>query len=457
MNNNCFKSIAASILLLPLIVFFVSCSGDDYLNAIPGNSTALVSIDAGKYVQESGNASVPAAITGLLGIDDLQDCGLDISSRIYLFETSDGNIGLAAKVESDGDLAKWLSGQAGKGRCTALTEADGYRFTVFKDSWVAGFSSETLVILGPVLPSAQAVVRRQIVQYLSQDEEDGIMSSPMKERLDSIDAPIALVAEASALPEKFVAPFMLGAPKNADASQVMLAAGLSAGAKGCLVIRGTTFSTDKGIDAALKKSRSVFRPISGDYLGSMSSTSAVSFLVNVKGSDFLPLLHENKTFQALLAGMNMAVDMDNIIKSIDGDMSVTIENTGGTQPGLLMQAQLGSKSFLDDIDYWKRSCPAGTSITDLGTDEYRYNGGDYTFAFGVRDGLRFYASTLPAGYGRDSELSGWSLPSAVDSLVMGRRLAIVVNVGAAAVASEAAGSYLKALAGNTQTVVFIME
>ena len=79
------------------------------------------------------------------------------------------------------------------------------------------------------------------------------------------------------------------------------------------------------------------------------------------------------------------------------------------------------------------------------------------FTFGVKDNQRFYASTFPGVDRLSSVQSGWSLPSAADSLVMGRRMAVVANVSALSAIVGPAGSYLKALAGGVQTIVFIME
>ena len=59
-----------------------------------------------------------------------------------------------------------------------------------------------------------------MVKYLKADEDEGITASPMFERLETITSPMAMVAQAQALPEKFVAPFTLGTPKDTDPSQV---------------------------------------------------------------------------------------------------------------------------------------------------------------------------------------------------------------------------------------------
>ena len=172
----------------------------------------------------------------------------------------------------------------------------------------------------PSLPAVQAETKRQIVKLLNQDEEHGIKNSPMFEKMESIEGAVAVVAQASALPEKLAAPFTLGAPKDADLSQIMIAADLRKNGEGCILIDGETFSFNKGIDEKLKKSREAFRPIKDSYVGNMSRNSVWGAFMNVDGKVFINMLHANKAFQALLAGMNMAVDMDKIIKSIDGDV-----------------------------------------------------------------------------------------------------------------------------------------
>lgn len=52
----------------------------------------------------------------------------------------------------------------------------------------------------------------------------------------------------------------------------------------------------------------------------MSKDDAFAMFLNVKGEEFLPLLQSNPSFQAMLAGANMAIDLDNILRSVDGDL-----------------------------------------------------------------------------------------------------------------------------------------
>ena len=95
-------------------------------------------------------------------------------------------------------------------------------------------------------------MQSRLVRYLAQDAERSGMASPMFQKLDSIDAPMALVAQVKALPEQMAIPFMLGAPRDADPSQVLVAAAMKA-EKQCLLMTGHTFSFNKKADAALQE------------------------------------------------------------------------------------------------------------------------------------------------------------------------------------------------------------
>ena len=126
-------------------------------------------------------------------------------------------------------------------------------------------------------------------------------------------------------------------------------------------------------------SRKVFRPLKGLY-DKVSEEHLFSVLMNVDGNRLLPLMQQNKSLQALLAGMNAAVDMDNIIRSVDGEMALMLKNGN---MDLTMRAQLGKRDFIKDVAYWKSSCPQGSRIVDQGKDKWLYESGDIQFLFEV--------------------------------------------------------------------------
>ena len=233
-------------------VLLASCASDDYVDVIPGESIALLSIDCQQGESTSSGTNV---LQALLGVEGLEDAGLDFSSKVYLFETADGTFGLCAKVDSKKALTRLLEQHfVASRRCQQLTERKGYQFTVLDDSWLIGFSSDALLVMGPTIKgsSEQAQLQQRMAKYLDADEETGIRSTGVFERLGK-DAPVCMVVQMDALPEAAALPLMIGAPKEADASQVWLSAAVT-NADGCLEIAGDIFSFNTKIDEALKKS-----------------------------------------------------------------------------------------------------------------------------------------------------------------------------------------------------------
>lgn len=416
-----------TVLFITVLAVFSSCSSKDYLNVIPEKSSAIISIDLQKMTTEGSGAINFDVLKSLLHVDDVKDCGIDGSAKLYLFETADGNLGLCAKVSSEKQLEKTFQDLSKQGDCQPLTERKDYHFTVLKDSWLVGFSDNALLVMGPVVADAQANLQRQMVKYLSAKEDEGIKETPMFDSLDSIASPMALVTQAQALPEKFVAPFVLGAPKSSDASQIIIAAEMQV-MNGILSIKGKTFSFNKEVDAAFKSALANYRPIKGKYLQSMANDALAGIFMNVDGKQFLPMMQANKGLQTLLMGINTAIDMDNIIRSIDGDMAIVLPTFSEGNLQMRMSAQLTNPNWLADVNYWKQSCPAGTSIQDKGKDTYCYSDGKTSFFFGVTADKQFFS-------GNDMESAKASIAPVsrpigkdIQQMITGQKMAMVLNL-----------------------------
>ena len=69
------------ILLLTGVVGFTSCTGDSYINAIPSDVTAIMTVNTPKSF--------------------IDYKGVDLGSDIYLFEDADGNLGACASLNDD--------------------------------------------------------------------------------------------------------------------------------------------------------------------------------------------------------------------------------------------------------------------------------------------------------------------------------------------------------------------
>ena len=317
------------------VMLLSSCSEKEYTDVIPRGSTALMSMD----LQQTGTD----VLQSLIGLSDTQDCGIDLSAKLYLFESPDGNMGLVAKVSDADKLEGIVNDLSETGVCQKITQRKDVRFTLVKEAWVMGFDDHAVMLMGPIASAQQTQTQQQIGRYLKQDERQGVTESKMFQTLDSIHSAMALVTQVAALPEQFTAPFMLGAPKTADASQVLLEAELQVQDQ-MLVIQGQTFSFNQQIDKDLQETATLFRPMEGAFLNRLGTRSALSFLTNVDGERFLPVLQQNKGLQSLLTGAKFTIDINEVINSVEGDMLLSFSSFSDGNGRMAMHAQRGEKS-----------------------------------------------------------------------------------------------------------------
>lgn len=442
-----------SFLLMLLFTFaVVSCSKSSYQQSLPANSIALMSVSIG----ETSGVGSNALLKTLLMVNGSNDGGIDVTQKLYAFETADGYLGLCAAVSDVSQLAETLSSLSAKGRCQPLQEkANGSFVSVLDESWTVAFDDHALLIAGPVPAADHQQMQSRLLRYLSQDEERSGAASPLFQKLLSIDAPMALVAQVKALPEQLATPFMLGAPREADASQVVLAAALER-KDNYLLMTGETYSPNKSVDAHLQQSNKVFRPLNGRYLPMMAGDAAFGLFVNVDGKQFLPLMQANEGLQTLLAGINAAIDMDNIIKSVDGEMAVVLPTVSKERMNLTMKAELAHSQWLADVGYWKESCPKGSRIDDWNSTGYCYHNASDAFYFGV-SGKEFFGATSSLTAANMLKPTRQPVSSVVQQHLKDARLGLVVGIGTQLSDEGLLGQMLpvlKALLGNVDTIAY---
>ena len=125
----------------------------------------------------------------------------------------------------------------------------------------------------------------------------------------------------------------------------------------------------------------------------MPDDALAGIFMNVNGEQFLPMMQSNRSLQTLLMGINQAVDMDNIMRSVDGDMAIVLPTLGDADLKMMMAAKLAHSKWLGDVDYWKTSCPAGAKIANWGKNSYFYTDGKTSFYFGVTDDKQFFSGS----------------------------------------------------------------
>lgn len=372
------------MMLLAVLATLASCSSD-YTDVIPSGSQALMSIDiqslsnSSKINKQAGNEF----LKNILHVESPSDVGLDFSSKIYLFESTDGSLGLVAKVSDEDDLADFFGRLQNDKVCTPVEEKHDCSFTVINDAWLVGFTSSAMLVMGPTVASARAELMLTMSKYLGGSEK-GITEKPIFDKLTSLKTSVALVSTVSALPAKFAPLAALGAPEDADPSSVMIAAEIENKGK-YVQITGEPFSFDKDVNDALKSAQKTYRPITGEF-SDVYGQSFMTMYTNVDGSKYLQLLRSDKGMRAMLAGLNTLIDADKMIKSINGDVIIRYNpGADGKEKSAdyyQLKAHLCGNDFMKDVGYWQKSLPAGASLRLIpGTTAYRLHGDEMGLDF----------------------------------------------------------------------------
>lgn len=409
-----------------IIMMFSSCSSD-YRNAIPAGSIALISLDATNQ-DLSQRLNI---LSDLLHISDPKESGIDFREKIYLFETAEGSLGLCAKVADDQKIREMFVKLEKEGIAHEEAERQKCNFFTVANKFLVGYTNDAIVILGPIVPAAKGEAINQVARYLNQKDDDGMVGTPMLEKLDSLSAPMCIVTQATALPQNISSILTIGLPKDIDPSQCILAANITFKDDNMYVESEPT-SFSKQLKTKLQNAYSVLRPISDKYLQTLSSKALMGMFVNVKGDEFLPLLQQSQSVWTLLAGINAAIDMNAILKSIDGNVLISVPSYQNNNLSISLAAEIANSNFLADVDYWKQSVPKGGKITNWQKDAYCYSGDGLTFYFGVTSGDKkeFYSGSSEHEASASIQKTSTPLSKDVISNISGKRLAVIVGISA---------------------------
>ena len=322
-----------------------------------------------------------------------------------------------------------------------------------------GFNDDALLVMGPQPLAVQPDLQLRMAKLLNIDPKKEDRQSPLLASVDAIDAPMALVARLDALPENVALPFTLGLPKRVNLSQVVLKAGLHFSGN-ALLMKGETFSYNQTIDESLKRVANAYRPIGETFLKDAGSPAALTLFANMEGDKLLGIVRDNVVLSVMLTGLNTAIDMDNIIRSIDGNIIISTSTYASGQANLSMKAQVKATNWLMDVGYWKRSCPPGSTIYDAGPRAYVFDNGSYKYYFGLKPDNSFYCLPHPPFQQPVSATANGQVSPSVANEIRGKRLALVFNldalVGTRGIKNNSLAT-VKSYLGGVNTIVYILE
>lgn len=384
------KAIIGVVLLLMAAVaawyVFLRREPQSYTYVLPADMKAVASADMTALMWNAGQ------YTGYLQqlvLGDLGDAetGLNFSKKIYAFVSPDDYIGVAMAVADAKQLRAFFGTMNEEGSCEAVDEQRGFGWTTIEGQWLAAFDDDRLLVMGPALGSALDELRNRMVDYLQQDKAESGVQTPMFAELGEQKGIVALVSRLDVLPSANSRWMRTRLPGKAELQDVRLAASIEVGGNR-LTLHTTLLSDHPDMQKLTDEMDALFRPIRGDLVDSAPQQTLFWGGVNTSGEQVLELLRKNPSLRTALILLNMGIDVDMMIKSIDGDAAVAVEALDGNiaVPAIFM-AQLARTDFLNNVDYWKRSLASRSDVLfrDFGDNRFYFSMGPQGAYFGVKD------------------------------------------------------------------------
>ena len=363
------------------LVAVVACTGiyvgiraftsESYLHVLPARPKALAAID---YLQLSKETGISGEEWERMLPDGMKSGweGIDWTKEIYFFLSSKEYFGLLASVGDKGDLRSFFDKAAAEGRCTPVEESRGCCWTVYDGAWMAGFNNRALLVMGPGLEADMDALRHEMQVYFRQREEESGMSSPLFGQLAQKEASFRMASQLDILPTFAGEEFLAGFPEHSNLSDVNLYAGFTFSSTG-LVVDAEISSENPEVNRYYEQLAFLGQPLDGDFADDVPAEALAWACVNVDGDYLLEALRKHPVVRTFLLGLNMEVDADMIIRSIKGDVAVTVDALAPQYAfRYLLTAQLENKDFLKEAAYWERNAAAGAPfvLRPLGDDNF---------------------------------------------------------------------------------------
>lgn len=358
-----------------LLFWFIGRGRNDTASIIPQDARAVAQLDVKGLSRDTGLEA--DKLFARLGVAEADEAGLNLSAPVYGFVSGQGHFGIALSVKSQSRLKKALQ-QLG----AEVESQRGYQWAVLRN-WVIAFDSKRMLVLGPASATEAAGLRGQMVSLMKQEQTESPVLGELKNRPGSLK----LISRLDVMPKAYVGTLRKWLPAGIDFSRVSAFVSLDAQDKS-FTLNTELLSDDKQVKQTLAQADSLWQPIKGELLEQGPDSPVLWATAGLRGDRLLNLLRQNPAIRTRLIALNMCVDADMMLRSIDGDVTLSVPSISLNfkQPPLLLTAALANKDFLRNVDSWKSGLATGAGVRFrvLRDDDFYLSAGDVNAYFGVR-------------------------------------------------------------------------
>lgn len=386
-----------------VVLMLCSCSKKDYLKVIPADATVVASVNLRSLSEKSDFAN--SALMGMMervmdgDMGDLQkykdnpmETGIDFTQPLYVFLMKDKTYGIVAKVGDKDDFEEFVAALRKQDLASRPVEKNGMMCGTMGTTNYA-FNDDVLLMIDGDGASTNTLVR--MMEY----EGESFVDTEAFGRMNGADdKDIVVYANLGYLPEGVQKEFKKNAVDGQlNIGDVELLSSIDF-AKGSAIMTTKWWGKTEKAQKTIDEMKDCLQKIDGDFLDDLPNDLFVWIGIGTTGEKALERLKGNAQMKEALFMLERGVDVEQIIRSVDGDVSLALSGVSNFMFDLKMdisvRAKLKSTAFLEDVDYWKKSmADYGMSMRDNGKNSYIWTLDGEDLYWGVDgDELYFFLS-----------------------------------------------------------------
>lgn len=433
---------------LVAIVLATSCSSPvKYTNAIPAESTEIVSIDLQSLAVKAGasdpqNAEALQKLTQTLtsGVSaDAQkaletllnkpsESGIDFALPVYLFHSSETQQqGFIAAVADADKLKDMLKATQSETQMADVAEKDGYSYCYNDRSFLA-FNATTMLVLPSTDTPDIARMHQQASTLLGQGEEQSASSQGAFRQMLESKGDIRVMMTASSLLQLHKDPMLMAMADSMNLQDIKYVGGLSF-EPGQVAVNVSYTSDDPKAQELFEKQLKATRPIQNTFAPYFPQSTLLYFSLGLDGKELYTHLEENPQVKKSLSAENMEL-LKQLVSSFENDFTLGLTGLDAQgNPTILAYAETNNADLLDQL-YEASKKQGANDLTKLDNGDYMLTDKGLKVYMGMRGKQLIMTNdqTLYNNAGKESKPS--LLETSFAKEVEGQRFATVINAEA---------------------------
>ncbi|MCR5313326.1 MAG: DUF4836 family protein [Bacteroidaceae bacterium] len=409
---------------MAVFALLTSCSKSDYKNVIPKEALCVVSVNIAEMAKKGDFSSssfhkMAEDVISQKSLDqnmnsvkdifkDPEKMGIDFTEPIYMFVVSNQFVCMTMKVHDEGDVDGFVDELKSQGKVSGVKEKDGLKRGLILDGISYAYNDAILLLVGSLDGSSVKTVNNVIDKFMTlKDDEMFINADEYSKFAENESSDMSAFIDY----RKVFSAYLATTDKSVLTS--VLKDGMLSNALDVNIYAKVNFLDGKAemnteSVCTSEKSKKIYaefgdnlHKIEGRYMNLFNENAYTYGCAGINGKYILDYMKKNKS--ALLLLLGRYIDVEQIIRQVNGDIAFNVQNVQ------LLNLMLGSKAgeftfkchvsdtkFMNDVPDWQKTLSEyGIQMRKSGDSQYCFKEGEYSIVWGLEKD-DFYFSTVEA-------------------------------------------------------------